>query len=211
MGKKKIIILGGGGHAKVLVGTILRLPDYEIIGFLDDDEQKTELLGIQRVGSLFPAQKELETKLLVLGLGHIGNSTVRKKVIAAYENAGYTFETVIAPSAIISSGAYIGKGVFIADGVVVQPDVKIGDYAIINTQASIDHDCVIGDNVHVAPGTTLSGAVTVGDNTLLGTGSSVMQEIEITNDCIIGAGAVVTKNCIESGTYVGVPATLRKK
>lgn len=211
MKKKKIIVLGGGGHAKVVIGTLLKMPRYEVVGFLDDDEKKTNILGIPRIGSLFPVHEERVTKVVALGLGHVGNCSLRKKVAQTYEKRGYVFETIIAPSCIISKTVQIGKGVFISDGTVIQPDVIIGDYSIINTRSSLDHDCLIGENVHIAPGVTLSGMVNVGDNTLVGTGSSVIQEISVVKNCIIGAGAVVIRDCKKSGTYVGVPAKLKKQ
>ena len=203
---KDIIIAGGGGQAKVLAGVLLQLNNYRIIGCLDDNEDTESLLGIQRIGKLTEISSLLKTKTLALGIGHFGDSTFYKKIIKLYEDAGFHFETIIAPSAVVSPFAKLGVGVAIAEGSIIQPSVKIKDYVIINTKASIDHDCTIGNYTHIAPGVAMSGGVTVGDNCLLGTGSRIIQGIKITNDCIIGAGAVVTKDCKEAGTYVGVPA-----
>lgn len=211
MRKKKIIILGGGGHAKSVIGTIQRIPEYTIVGFLDDDTSKKEILGIHNIGRLFPINKTWTKYLVVLGIGHVGDVIFRQKVIAEYKATGFVFETICASSSIISPYARMGKGIFIAEGVIIQPDTVIKDYSIINTGSSIDHDCIIGTGVHIAPGVTLSGAVKVGDNTLIGTGSSVIQEIEIAENSIIGAGSAVVKHCKETGTYVGVPAKLINK
>ena len=96
------------------------------------------------------------------------------------------------------------------EGAIVQPGVKIGAISIVNTKASIDHDCQIGDEVHIAPGCTLSGSVNVGNGCLIGTGVTVIEKIRIGKNCTIGAGAVVLADCEDNGTYVGVPAKKMK-
>lgn len=203
---KKIIILGGGGHAKVIAGALLQMPEYEVVGFLDDDVTKTDMLGIKNIGKLTPANQSLETKNVVLGIGHVGNTTFPKKLVAMYEESGFLFETIVAPGARVSPFATIGKGAVIAEGAIIQPLASIGNYSIVNTNASVDHDCIIGNYCHIAPGSSLSGGITIGDECLLGTGSSIIQGVEISSNCVIGAGSVVITNCLEPGTYVGVPA-----
>jgi UDP-perosamine 4-acetyltransferase len=209
--KKNIIILGGGGHAKVVTGSALRHPGYNVSGFLDDNTQKEKLLDTPRLGNLLPPNQDLPPSLFAVGIGHVGQTKKRKEIIDAYEQAGHMMETVIAPSALVNQEVTLGKGVFVADGVIIQPGVTIGDYAIINTRSSIDHDCIIGKETHIAPGSVLSGNVTVGERVLIGTGAKVIQGMTIADDCIIGAGAVVVHNCEEQGgVYVGNPATLVK-
>lgn len=207
MEKKQIIVLGGGGHAKVLMGVLSRLPQYEVLGFLDDNENINSFFQYKRIGKLFPVDTNLPTKLVVLGLGHLGRSAFRRKVIEAYVSAGYEFETLVAPTATVSPFSTLGKGVVIADGAIVQPGSSIGDYSILNTNAVVDHDCTIGKNVHMATGVNVSGEVKVGDNVLLGTGVSVIQQINIADNCIIGAGVTVLRNCDKPGIYMA-PAPL---
>lgn len=202
-------MLGGGGHAKVVASALQRGPDYNVVGFLDDDESKNEILKAPRLGKLLPASDNLEKVSLAIGMGHVGDTKLREQVIDEYEKKGYMIEQVIAPTAIISPDVSLGKGVVVFDGAILQPGVTIGDYSIINTKASVDHDCHIGRNVHIAPGATLSGDVTIGDRVLVGTGASIIQGITIADDCIIGAGAVVIHDCDKKGgVYVGSPARL---
>lgn len=194
MEKKKIIVLGGGGHAKVVAGALLRMPDYEIVGFLDDAAERVSLLGTKKLGGIFPVPTNLETNLLAIGIGHVGKTAFRNKLIKEYEEAGYTFETIVAPSAVITHGVTLGKGVFISDMVTLQPEVTIEDYAIISNSSCINHECRVGRNTHICPGVMISGNVTIGSDTLLGTGSSVIHGVTIGNDCIVPAGHTVIKN-----------------
>ncbi len=203
---KKIIVLGGGGQAKVLIDVLLQLPEYQVVGFLDDNEANTELLGVKRVGKLTVVDQALETNVLALGLGHVGHPDFLKRTVEMYTKAGFSFETIISPAATVSRFAKLGHGVVVAAGAVIQPLVEIADYCIVNTNASVDHDCRVGAFTHIAPGTAISGNVTIGASCLLGTGSRVIQGVKITDGCIVGAGAVVVSDCNESGTYAGVPA-----
>jgi len=84
--------------------------------------------------------------------------------------------------------------------------VQIGELGIVNTRASIDHDCSLGDYVHVAPGVTLAGNVTVGDNVLLGVGSCVIPGLCIGDNSIVGAGSAVIRDVPSDVTVVGSPA-----
>lgn len=210
--RKNIIILGGGGHAKVIASVLQKDPNYAVLGFLDDDISKTNLLSLPKLGAISPIDKNLNTSLLVIGIGHIGKTVFREELVETYERNNFLIEGITARSAILNADVTVGKGTVIFDGVIVQPGVTIGDYSIINTKASIDHDCQIGNHTHIAPGVTMSGNVKVGNRVLIGTGASVIQGITIADDCIIGAGAVVTNDCTEKGgVYVGVPATFIKQ
>jgi sugar O-acyltransferase (sialic acid O-acetyltransferase NeuD family) len=212
MSKKQIIVVGGGGHAKQVLCTLLRMPEYEVIGFLDDNTSKTELFGIPRIGPLFRVTDELPSRLLALGIGHVGRVDFQKRVVQEYTAAGYSFETIISPTAVVVPyGVSIGEGTYIADNAIIEPDARIGNYSIINNAACINHDSVIGNHVHVAPGSIVSGNVTVGHEVLLGTGSAVIQGMTIADGSIVGAGAAVVSNLTEAGIYVGVPAKLIKR
>lgn len=203
MEKKKIIIVGGGGHAKVVAGALLRLPEYEIIGFLDDSDGRTSLLGTPKLGKIFPAPTNLETTLLALGVGHVGKTDIRNKIIDSFEQAGYQFETVVAPTATITHGVTLGKGVFLSDYVTLQPEVTIGDYAIISNSSCVNHECSIGRNTHICPGVMISGNVSIGSDSLIGTGSSLIHGISVGNNCIVPAGSTVIKN-MQDGEHVSM-------
>ena len=194
MAKKKVIILGGGGFAKEIAGVLFRLPKYEFIGFLDDDKTRKSVLGKPNLGGIFPINKKLKTKYVALGIGHVGKTIVRNKIINEYEKAGYIFETIVSPASIVTKSVTLGKGSYVADGAVIQPDTHIADYAIINSNSFIGHDGNIGRNTHICPGVMVAGNVKIGNDSFLGIGSNIVHGITIGNECSVPAGQTVIKN-----------------
>lgn len=203
-----VIVLGAGGHAKVLID-ILKLKAIDIIGItirnkqdMDDYFCGIKLLGTDDEVLHYPPEKVL----LVNGIGSILSTLNRKELFIHLKNKGYHFETVIHPSAIISSDVILSEGVQIMAGAILQPGTVIGSNTIINTKASIDHDCHIGEHVHIAPGVTISGGVQVDNGVHIGTGAAIIQGIRIGTNSLIGAGAVVINNITDHVTALGVPA-----
>lgn len=203
---KPVIIIGNGGHASVLIETLLA-QGREIIGYTDIEENKKDAtlmyLGTDDIISENYNCEEIE---LVLGLGSIKVTAIRGNLFEYFTELGFTFSQVIHPTAIISPSVTLGQGVQIMAGVILQTNASIGDNSIINTGTTIDHDCVIGKYVHIAPGSTLSGGVEVGDNCHIGTGTTIIQNIKIGKKTTIGAGAVVVRNIGAEKIVYGVPA-----
>lgn len=204
---KKLAIIGGGGHAKVVASIILKLSDYELVGYIDQTE-KPSFLNLPYLGNDDSFIEKYKGKIyyVALGIGQIETSKIRKGIVGKYVD--FKFPIILSPNAVINQNVQIGTGTVVMDGVVINVDSQIGDYSIINTNATIEHDCKIGNYVHIAPGVTLSGNVSVGNNTLIGTGSNIIQGINIVSNVIIGAGSPVHKNILVAGVYVGNP--LRK-
>ncbi|MFA6075354.1 MAG: acetyltransferase [Negativicutes bacterium] len=202
-----IIVLGAGGHAKVLID-VLKLMQVNIIGIAERNDclKKRQLLGISIIGDdddvLLYSPDEV---LLVNGLGSTRSLTARKTLFDKFCKKGYCFARVIHPSAIIAGDVVIGEGSQIMAGSVIQTGTVIGNNTIVNTRASIDHDCIIGDSVHVASGAILSGDVKIGDCSHVGAGAIVIQGISIGTCCLIAAGAVVINQVEPKTTIVGVP------
>ena len=184
---KNILIIGGGGHAKVLISIIQKLDQYSIIGYTDL-EDKGEILGIKYLGSDDHNFGELEnkTRLAVLGLGQIKKSSIRKKIAEKYIDHGFHFPRIIAPSAIVNQDVTIADGTVVMDGVIINSGSRIGEFSILNTGSIIEHDCEIGSFVHIAPGAVLSGSVHIGDGVLIGTGAKVINNVKINDRVIIG-------------------------
>ena len=210
---KPVLILGAGGHAKVLVEALLANSAI-IAGIVDADIALTgmKLLGVPVIGgddlvSQFP-QDEI---LLVNGIGSIKQPVRRQEVFRKFKELGYSFATVVHPSAVVASDVELGEGVQIMAGAVIQPGSRIGGNAVINTRASVDHDCVIGVHVHIAPGVTLSGGVEVGRGSHIGTGATVIQGVGIGEESLVGAGALVLHDVPTSVTVMGVPARVVKR
>ena len=206
-----IIIIGGGGHAKV-IADILFACRKNVLGFVDKDPRKSTLLGLNRLGDDDLIRNYNPQQVMIAnGLGSVGPPGVRKECFIELKERGYEFVECIHPSAVVSPFARLGEGIQVMAGAVIQPGVTIGDNSIINTRASIDHDCKIGAHVHIAPGVTLSGDVTVRDRSHVGTGASVIQGVKIGEDCLVGAGAVVVGDVGANQKVMGVPARARKK
>ena len=199
---KDVIIIGAGGHAKVIADIIYKSGD-NLIGFLDDNlanKGKEIYLGKKVIGTT----KDIEIynkNYFIIG---IGNNSIRKKI--NNEN-NLKLYTAIHPSAIIAEDVKIGTGSVIMAGVVINPGTVIGKNCIINTCSSLDHDNLLEDYVHISPGAHLAGTVTIKEGTWICTGAIVKNNITIGKNNIIGAGGVVIKDIIEeNGTYIGVPA-----
>lgn len=146
---------------------------------------------------------------LLNGVGSTRASSARQRVFAQFKQRGYTFTGVRHPSAVISSDSTLGEGVQIMAGVILQPGASVAENSIVNTRASVDHDCRIGAHVHLAPGVILSGGVTVGDGVHVGTGAVVIQGVTIGALATIAAGAVVVKDVPAGAVVLGVPARER--
>jgi sugar O-acyltransferase (sialic acid O-acetyltransferase NeuD family) len=203
---KPVILIGGGGHAKVLISTLL-LQGRTVLGFVDPKPSLPSLLGIAHLGGddmVFVY--EPDQVRLINGVGSTDSTVLRRTIYEKFLERQYIFETIIHPSAIIAPEVHIENGVQVMAGAVVQPGSHLGANAIINTGAHVDHDCLIDAHAHIAPGVTLSGNVHVGIGAHIGTGACVIQGITINAASIVGAGAVVVRDVLAGVTVVGVPA-----
>lgn len=195
---RPIIVIGGGGHARVVIDT-LRAAGYDILGVVDPRSDVATLLpkGIRLLGQDLRATQPDQIQL-VLGVGSVdvGAKNPRPRIFAEAKAAGFAFVNLRHPSATVAADAALGEGSQLMAGSVLQPGVSLGVNCIVNTRASIDHDCRIGDHVHIAPGATLSGGVSVGDGSHIGTGAVVVQNIRIGAGAMIAAGAVITRDVL---------------
>lgn len=196
--KDRVIIIGTGGHAKVITD-ILLASNTKIMGFLDDYYSDSEFLGHSVLGKISNIQKYKDEAEFIIA---IGDNATRKRISSAYSAKWYT---AIHPSAVISDSAIINEGTVVMPNVVINSSAVIGNHCIINTSSVIEHDCVVNDYVHISPNATLCGTVSVGENTHIAAGVTVINNISICSNCIIGAGATVVRNINDSGLYVGNP------
>lgn len=201
---RPIIVVGGGGHARVVIDA-LRMLGREIVGISDPALQVgaggpfgIEILGGDEAVEAYAADRVD----LVNGVGSTNDTTQRRAVFERFSALGYRFAAVIHPSAIVARDVEFGDGAQLMAGSVVQTGSTIGRNAIVNTRASIDHDCRIHDHVHVAPGAVLSGGVTVGESSHVGIGAAVIQGVTIGQRCLIGAGAVALKNLPDDAVLI---------
>lgn len=191
---KSVVIMGAGGHAKVVADIIKKSGD-KVVGFLDDFNKGQEILGTIDDCVKF----ENCSFIIAIGLGK-----VRKNINEKYPELDYY--TAIHPSAVISENVIIGKGTVVMANAVINSGAVIGMHSIINTASVIEHDDKIGAYVHVSPGAVLCGTVSIGNNTHIGAGAVVRNNITICENCVIGCGAAVVKDIRKCGVYSGVPA-----
>lgn len=196
---EQIMVIGGSGHAKVIIDAILSSGDL-VAGILDDNiPAGTKVLGIPVLGTIADYIHYPNYRYIVA----IGNNSVRQRIAAELQ---VRWHTVIHPSAFVSRFAQIGEGSIIMPHAAVNAGANIGRHCIINTGAIVEHENLIGDFAHLSPKAALSGAVSIGECTHVGIGAVVRNNISITGNCMIGAGAVVVNDIKEPGTYVGIPA-----
>ncbi len=196
---KEVIIIGAGGHGKVIADIIEKRGD-RVFGFLDDGSGQKEVFGYSVLGKTLDCNKFKDKEFFIA----IGNNLVRKKI--ASENADLMYYTAIHPNAVISRGVEIGVGTCIMAGCVINADTKIGKHSIINSGSVVEHDNVLADFVHLSPGAVLCGTVSVGECTHIGAGVTVKNNITVAAKCVIGVGAAVVSDIDYEGVYVGVPA-----
>ena len=198
--KNKLVIIGSGGHGRVVADIAVETDRYKDIYWVDDADLSAKL-GKQYLGSTDVVENLSDEYDFIVA---IGNSKVREMIMNRFSKK--SFATLVHPSAVISSSAKIGKGTVVMPGAIINAGSTIGDGVIINTKSSVDHDCNISDFVHIAVGASICGTVNIGTHTWIGAGATIINNIDISADCMIGAGAVVVKNINEAGVYVGVPA-----
>jgi sugar O-acyltransferase (sialic acid O-acetyltransferase NeuD family) len=195
----KLVVIGAGGHAKVVTDTA-QMSGWQVIGFADDNPN-AKLFDLPYLGR--PSQLELPTDVHVVIA--IGSNQIRQKIHAELLNR-FNWATVIHPKAIISSRAVLNSGTVVFAGAVIQADTVVGHQCIVNSCASIDHDCQIADYCHVAPNTTLAGGVTLETGAFIGAGSVVTPNRRIGAWTTLGAGGVAIHDLAANQTFVGVPA-----
>ena len=206
----EIILLGGGGHAKVLIDLINTSMQFEISGILDTQlEIGTKVLNVPVLGDddLLSGLYSKGIKNVCIAIGSVKDNTRRRNLFDKVKQMGFLVPYLLHPQAIISKNVRFSEGVQIMAGVNVQTDSLFKENTIINTGAIIEHDCSIGSHVHICSGVVISGGCTVGDGTFIGAGATVMQGINIGKCVTVAAGAVVVKDVPESSMVKGVPAS----
>jgi len=201
-----IVIIGAGGHAKVIIEIFQAAGDFDIAGLIDRNPISSSVLGVPIIGTdsdLLRLRKKGVNQAFV----GIGDNARRTRIGYHLRQIGYDIVNAVSPSAVVSSSATIGRGVAIMAGVVINAESQIGDFAIINTRSSIDHDCRLGEGTHVAPGCTIAGNVTIGRLTCIGAGSTIIPGVTVGEEALVGAGSCVIRDVANAARVWGVPAS----
>ena len=203
--KVKIVIIGAGGHGKVVSDIVRAEAKHELLGFIDDNPELKQVEGIPVLGNLEEI-KNIEAEAAVIA---IGDNKVRAEIFEKVKSQ-LEFPNITHPTSIIAKGVKLGKGNVIAAGAIIAPGTTIGNNTIINHSASVDHDNIMEDYANISPGCHTSGNVKLKKGAFLGTGTIIIPKIEIGENSIIGAGAVVIKDIPANVTAVGSPAKIIK-
>ncbi len=202
------IIVGCGGHGRVVLDILLNAGKYDVIGFVDSNARThgRRIDGVEVLGSPVDLPKIRET----CGVSHcivaIGDNGVRRSIADRLISQGFTLINAIHPSANLAHNVSLGTNTVIAAGALVCAHCQIGDSVILNTGCIIDHETLIGTATHVCPGARIAGRVTIESGAFVGIGATVIQSLRVGYESIIGAGAVVIHDVAPMSTVVGVPA-----
>jgi UDP-perosamine 4-acetyltransferase len=204
-----IVLVGAGGHAKVIIELIRAVGGYSIVGCLDPQPLGSHVLDVPIIGG-----DELLPRLAAEGVQAaaitVGSNALRERLGRRALTHGLMLPSLISPRAYVSASSAVGCGTAILPSSVIHPDVSIGQFCIINTGAIVEHDCILADAVHIAPGSVLCGGVIVGTRTFICAGSTAIPGVRIAPDTTVGAGAVIIRDLNEPGLYIGSPAVLRQ-
>lgn len=207
-----LVMLGAGGHAKVLL-SLAQAAGLNVRGVCDPalaQQEKSEWRGIKVLGGDDVLDDLDPTAIgLINGIGQFVGSSGRRSIFERLVAKGFRFPVLVHPVAWVDASAVLHEGVQVMAGAVIQPDTEIGSNSIINTHASVDHDCCIGAHVHIAPGATLCGSVRVHDRAFIASGATVIQGRSVGEDAVVGAGSVLVRDLGARLIFLG-PAALKK-
>jgi UDP-perosamine 4-acetyltransferase len=206
-----VVIIGAGGHGRVVLDILNAVGGHRVVGFLDADLslRGTSMNGVPVLGPVNLLSKLWQQKARH-GIVAIGDNRTRRRYGDLLREQGFDLINAIHPSAVVSATAKLGVNVVVAAQAAVCADAQVESFAIVNTGAIVDHECRIAAGVHVTPGVKLAGRVTVGEDAFIGLGANVVQCLSIGAGATVGAGAVVLKDVPDGVTVVGVPARVIK-
>jgi|688.fasta_scaffold499221_2 sugar O-acyltransferase (sialic acid O-acetyltransferase NeuD family) len=206
---KNLIFIGAGGHARSIFDSMSKIEKECVIGYVDitksDYMSKKSIKYLGKDDYIFQnyANDEVE---LILGLSYLGKSVstdLRNNILDKFSN--YSFYTFVSERSYVSEDATIGSGTVILNNVHINSECIIGKNCVINNNVLIEHDCEIGESVQISPGALILGGAKIGDNCFIGAGVILRDATAIVKNCKIGMGSIITKDILESGTYIGHP------
>ncbi len=210
MARTAVVIIGAGGHAKVVIDMLQERGEFELTGCVSADPDFRAILDVPVLGG-----DDALPRILSSGVRHafvaIGENRLRAALTLHVLGLGFSVVNAISRHAVVSRRATLGAGIAIMPGASINVDTIVADGAIINTGATVDHDCRIGAYAHLGPGTNLAGTVVVGEGAFLGAGCCVIPGCAVGAWSTVGAGAAVVRDVAERVTAAGVPARVLKR
>lgn len=203
--RARIVIVGGGGHARVVADTLTASGRRaEIAGFVDTDPA-ADIPGIARLGDDRAIGADPRT-LAVLGIGAVGIPHPRIEVQRRLEGAVGGWTTAIHPRATLAADVSFGPGTVVMAGAIIQPGARIGSHCIVNTGVIVEHDVIIGDHAVLSPGCVIGGGTVIGSASFIGLGARLRDHITIGACALVAMGSVVVADVAPGASVRGVPA-----
>lgn len=210
--RRSVVVIGGGGHARVVIDVIRSRPEqWEFLGFVDPQacEHTQTLLGTPRLGD-DAALRERAGQVAgiwgVLGVGGLAPSELRRRIVASYEGSGIQWASPVHARATVSTSADVAPGAVVMAGAVVNAGARIGEHAVINTGAVVEHDGRVSAFALVGPGAVVGGGAAIEEDAFVGMGARVRDHVTVGRGAVVGMGAVVVKDVPPGAKVVGVPA-----
>lgn len=206
--KTPLLLIGGGGHCASVIDVIESGDEYEVAGIVEAvGNTQSEFLGYPILGT----DDELESLIqqtpnCVITVGQLGKATLRKKLFQKVRESNGILPVIISPLARVAAQTEIGDGTVIMHYALVNNLAKIGENCIVNHYALVEHGCSIGSHCHLSTRAIINGDCHIGDACFIGSSATLVQGVSICKESVIGAAALVTKNILEQGTYIGLPA-----
>ncbi len=209
MRRKRVVLLGSGGHAKVIIDVLRSDNIYDVIGCLDASSVKKDVCGVKILGDdkVLPRLYDEGIRYAFIA---IGDNARRAEIMRSITKMGFDLVNIISPFAHISPSVHLGCGIAVMPGAMINVDSVIEDNVIINTGATVDHDCLIGAHSHIGPGCHLAGTVSIGQGSFLGVGCSVIPQISIGEWTVVGASSAVINDLPGYSKAIGVPAKIQE-
>lgn len=206
---QKVVIIGAGGHGKVVADILkLTLKQEAILGFIDDNEtaRGRTVAGLPVLGGSSGLRELSRANPALLAVIAIGDNAGRQKKSEEISELGIGFTKAIHPGAVVAASVTIGEGSVVMAGAVINTETVIGRHVIVNTSSSVDHDCVVKDFAHISPGSHLGGGVLVGEGAQVGIGAVALPGCHLGDGALVGAGAVVVDDIPPGVVAKGIPA-----
>lgn len=211
---EKIILIGAGGHAMIMVDIINEMNKYEIVGITTNNpEQNTYFEGIPIIGddNVLLHYKQKGITSVAIGVGGFVNNNLRRKIYTHLKSLGFTIIQAIHPNTVISKTAILGEGITIFPGVIINPHVRVGNNVIIATGSTIDHESEIENHTLISAGVTIGGYSRVKEGALIALGAKIISGVEVGKNALVAAGAVVVSDIPDDSQVFGIPAKQKNK
>lgn len=207
----RILLIGGGGHCKSVLDSLIRSSNFTDVSIIDTKENiGKEILNIKIIGTDDDLEKLFNEgyQNVFITVGSIGDTRIRKKLFDMVKKIGFNIPNIIDSSATVSENVMTDRGIFIGKNAVINTGVQIGEGVIINSGAIVEHNCIVDEFGHIAPGAVLSGDVVTEENVHIGARAVIKQQIRIGSNSIIGMGSVVLNDIPPNSVAYGNPCVI---